>query len=65
MADFERLCKLIVDTGGDPSVDDVLGCGYTMEHFIRIAQPEMSDERLVHNAREALRARGIKYKEDN
>lgn len=65
MADFERLCKLIIDTNGDPSVDDVLGCGYTMEHFIRIAQPDMSNERLVNNAREALRVRGVKYKEAN
>ena len=65
MADFERLCKLIIDTNGDPCVDDVLGCGYTMEHFIRLAQPDMSDERLVHNAREALRSRGIRYKEAN
>lgn len=65
MADFERLCKLIIDSNGDPSVDDVLDCGYTMEHFLRIAQPNISDEKLVSNAREALRARGIRYKEDN
>lgn len=65
MADFERLCKLIIDTNGDPTVDDVLDCGYTMEHFIRIAQPDISNEKLVCNAREALRARGIRYKEVN
>ena len=65
MADFEKLCKLIIDADGDPSVDDVLNCGYTMEHFIRISQPDMSNERLVNNAREALRARGIRYKENN
>ena len=49
MADFERLCKLIIDTDGDPSVDDVLDCGYTMEHFLRMAQPDVSNERLVIN----------------
>ena len=65
MADFERLCKLIIDTNGDPSVDSVLDCGYTMEHFIRIAQQNVSSEKLVYNAREALRARGIRYKECN
>lgn len=65
MADFERLCKLIIDTNGDPGVDDVLGCGYTMEHFIRMSQPEISNERLVNNARESLRLRGIRYKEAN
>ena len=65
MADFERLCKLIIDTNGDPCVDDVLDCGYTMEHFLRMAQPEISNERLINNAREALRLRGIRYKEVN
>ena len=65
MADFEKLCKLIIDTNGNPGVDDVLGCGYTMEHFIRIARPDISSDRLVNNAREALKARGIRYKEVN
>lgn len=65
MADFERLCKLIIDTNGDPYVDDVLDCGYTMEHFIRMCQPDVSNEKLVNNAREALKARGIRYKECN
>ena len=65
MADFERLCKVIIDTDGDPSVDDVLDCGYTMEHFIKLSQPDVSNEKLIYNAREALRARGIRYKEAN
>lgn len=63
MADFERLCKMIIDTNGNPCVDDVLNCGYTMEHFIKMSQPHVNNEKLVNNAREALRARGIKYKE--
>ena len=65
MADFIKLCELIIDSNGNPNVNDVLNCGYTMEHFIRMSQPSLSDERLVYNAREALRARGIKYKEVN
>ena len=65
MADFIKLCELIIDSSGNPNVDDVLNCGYTMEHFIRMSQPGVSNEKLVYNAREALRARGIRYKEAN
>lgn len=63
MADFVKLLKIIIDSNGVPTVQDVLECGYTMEHFIRIAQPNVKADRLVHNAREALLARGIHYKE--
>ena len=63
MADFESLCKKIIDTNGNPSVQDVLGCGYSMEHFIRLSQPNVSAEKLVKNARENLLARGLHYKE--
>ena len=65
MADFEMLCKRIIDSNGNPNVQDVLSCGYSMEHFIRMAQPNVKAERLVKNAREALLARGINYKEMN
>ena len=64
MADFEKLCKKIIDSNGNPSVQDVLDCGYSMEHFIRMSQPNVKTEKLVKNAREALLARGIHYKED-
>ena len=64
MADFEMLCKRIIDTNGNPSTKDVLNCGFTMEHFIRLAQPNVKAERLVKNAREALLSRGIHYKEE-
>ena len=65
MANFIKLCELIIDSNGNPNVDDVLNCGYTMEHFIRMSQPGVSNEKLVYNAREALLARGIRYKEAN
>ena len=64
MADFERLCKRIIDTGGNTSVQDVLDCGYSMEHFIRMSQPNVKADRLVKNARQALLDRGIHYKEN-
>ena len=63
MADFIKLCEKIIDTEGNPSVQDVLSCGYTFEHFLRMAQPNIKADKLVHNAREALLARGIHYKE--
>ena len=65
MADFIKLCELIIDSNGNPNVDDVLNCGYTMEHFIRMSQPDVSSEKLVYNARESLKVRGIRYKEVN
>ena len=64
MENFTRLCKRIIDTNGNPSVQDVLDCGYTMEHFIRMSQPNVKAERLVKNARQALLDRGIHYKEN-
>lgn len=64
MANFEELCKCIIDSNGNPNVQDVLDCGFTMEHFIRIAQPNVSRTKLVKNARRALLERGIHYKEE-
>lgn len=63
MANFESLCKKIIDTNGNISVQDVLNCGYSMEHFIKLSQPHVRAEKLVKNARDNLLARGIHYKE--
>lgn len=65
MADFEMLCKRIIDSNGNPSVQDVIDCGYGMEHFIRMSQPNVKADKLVKNARNALLDRGIHYKEMN
>ncbi len=65
MADFEMLCKRIIDSNGNPSTKDVLDCGYSMENFIRLSQPNVKPEKLVKNAREALLSRGLHYKEVN
>lgn len=61
MADFEALCKRIIDTNGKPSTQDVLDCGYSVEHSLRITQSNTNPERLVKNARECLKARGLYY----
>lgn len=65
MADFEQLCKHIIDSDGNPSVKNVLDCGYSMENFIRLCQPWVRKEVLVKRAKENLLERGIHYKEEN
>ena len=63
MADFIKMCQRIIDTNGNPSVQDVLDCGFSMEHFIKMSQPTIKADKLVKNAKESLSARGIPYKE--
>lgn len=65
MDNFIKLCEHIIDTNGNPNVQDVLNCGFTMEHFIRLSQPGVTPELLVANARRALLDRGIHYKENS
>lgn len=64
MADFIKLCKTIIDSQGNPTVNDVLNCGYSMEHFIKMSQPDIKADKLLKNARQALIDRGIHYKEE-
>lgn len=64
MADFIKLCKTIINSQGNPTVNDVLECGYSMEHFIKMSQPDIKADKLLKNARQALIDRGIHYKEE-
>lgn len=64
MADFLKLCKIIVETEGNPRALDVLNCGYTIEHFIKMCNPSVKKETLVKNARENLINHGIDCKEE-
>ena len=64
MADFIKLCKTIIDSQGNPTVNDVLDCGYSMEHFIKMSQPDIKADKLLKNARQAMIDRGIHYKEE-
>ena len=57
MADFEKLCKIIIDSDGHPKVNEVLGAGYSKEHFDRLSNAR--PETLVQRARENLLERGI------
>ena len=54
MSSFKRLCEIIVATNGNPSVKEVLECGYTMEHFIRLCQNNIDRTALVEKAQESL-----------
>lgn len=51
---FKRLCELIIAKNGNVSSKDVLDCGYTMEHFIRMAQPNVNTEKLIKKASKML-----------
>lgn len=64
MVDFIKLCEKIIDSKGNPTVNDVLECGYSMEHFIKMSQPDIKADKLLKNARQALIDRGIHYKEE-
>ena len=54
MPSFRRLCEIIVSTNGNPTVKEVLECGYTMEHFIRLCQVNTDTATLVKKAQESL-----------
>lgn len=54
MPSFRRLCEVIVSTNGNPTVKELLECGYTIEHFIRLCQNNISTEGLVQKAQESL-----------
>ena len=54
MANFKRFCEILVATNGNPTVKQVLDCGYTMEHFIRLCDANINTEVLVGKAKESL-----------
>ena len=54
MADFKKFCEILVETNGNPSVAQVLNCGYTMEHFIKLCDNNISTAKLVEKAKESL-----------
>jgi hypothetical protein len=54
MANFKKLCEILVNTNGNPTVKQVLECGYTMEHFIRLCDNNINTAVLVEKAKESL-----------
>ena len=61
MANFELLCKRIIDKNGNITVEDTREADYFDHNFEKLRM--LSPERLVKNARQALHDRGIYYKE--
>ena len=55
MEKFRRLCEMIVEKKGNPSCKDIVECGYTIEHFIRLAQTRISTEKLLQEAKQRLK----------
>lgn len=60
MADFEALCKVLVQTDGNPHWKQVKECGYSFEYFLRMSQPNISRKKLVRNAERYLYERGYR-----
>lgn len=54
MPNFKRLCELIVSTNGNPTVKELLECGYTIEHFIKLCQNNIDTATLIRKAQESL-----------
>ena len=54
MGNFRKFCEMVVERNGNPSVQDVIDCGYTVEHFIIIAQSRISTEKLLKKAKHYL-----------
>ena len=54
MPNFRRLCEIIVATNGNPTVKEILECGYTLDDFIRLCQHNISTDILVKKAQESL-----------
>lgn len=47
---FKELCKVIIETDGNPSTKQVTKCGYTFEQFLRMANCDR--KKLVAAAKE-------------
>lgn len=47
---FNELCKVIIETDGNPTTKQVEKCGYTFEHFLRMANCDR--KKLVEKAKE-------------
>lgn len=54
MANFKKFCEVLVETNGNPTVKQVLDCGYTMEHFIRLCDIYIDTAKLAEKAKASL-----------
>ena len=49
---FNELCKVIIETNGNPSTKQVENCGYSFETFLRLCN--CNKEKLIEKAKEIL-----------
>lgn len=49
---FNELCRIIVETNGNPSTKQVEKCGYSFEAFLRISQ--CNKEKLVEECNKVI-----------
>ena len=49
---FHELCKVIVETNGNPSTKQVEKCGYSFEAFLRICN--CNKAKLIEEAKKSL-----------
>ena len=54
MKNYKDLCEPIVETKGNPSAQQMLNAGFTMENLIRMSGPNIKKEMLVKKARDYL-----------
>jgi hypothetical protein len=61
MKTYKDLCELIVETKGNPSDQQMLNAGFTMENLIWIAGQNVNKEKLVTKANDYLSQIEIMY----
>lgn len=49
---FDKLCKIIIETDGNPSTKQVENCGYPFEAFLRICNCDR--EKLVKEVKKII-----------
>lgn len=49
---FNELCKIIVETNGNPSTKQMENCGYSFEAFLRLSQCDRN--KLVEKCKKVI-----------
>jgi len=49
---FNELCKVIIETNGNPTTKQVESCGYSFEAFLRLSQ--CNSNKLVEQAKKMI-----------
>ena len=63
MNNFERLCIHILDNKGVITKEELIEFGYDEEHYDKLTKI-MGTERIIRNAKNALKEMGITYNKE-